>query len=128
LERLLDLRYELTPEEDALRPTISNVLKVLKIILYQAGVMGHRQQARDTAFRQEIQDQLDNVQKRNDAFLQGIKEAQGMIQFKIEDHLHRFSGLKEEQQLSHEALKLLMNTSTKQIQDRLEQHEKIQCF
>lgn len=115
MAHLLDLRYELTPEEDALRPTISNVLKVLKILLYQAGVMGHRQQARDAVFRREIQDQLANVQKRNDAFLQGIKEAQGMIQFKIEDHLHKFSGLKEEQQLSHEALKLQLNTHIKQI-------------
>lgn len=42
LDAMINLEFELTPEEDLLTPNYSNILKLLKILFYRTGITTHR--------------------------------------------------------------------------------------
>ena len=55
---LLNLEFELSPEEDALTPNISNVMKLLKIVFYRTGITTHNQRNGEKFLTRDINKKL----------------------------------------------------------------------
>ena len=75
LDALLDLEFELTPEEDLLTPSTSNILKLLKILFYRTGITTHRQDTAEDVLHQAMNKKLKEMDSKYVAFLASVKDA-----------------------------------------------------
>ena len=79
LHYLLNLDFELTPEEDALTPNISNVFKLLKIVFYRTGITTYNQQKSESVMLRNINQKLKAMEDDYKVVLKGIKDSQANI-------------------------------------------------
>ena len=106
LDALLNLDFELTPDEDSLTPSHSNILKLLKILFYRTGITTHRQETAEAALHEAMDKRLKEIDKKHQAFFTSLKDSQTNVQFDIQNYLNQFTRLEERLGLQFDQFKM----------------------